>query len=160
VLIIQVNEALEALDEEAIIARVSALRPGRKCSIVMPRTTAQLPDDNYGGFNLCIDVPFDDGVTWILKVPYTGSPSPPHEMIYRGCESQVATYRTLHACGMLVPEVYAWGVGELSKPGGTSTSPSELMSQPIKLHGYYTRNCLALWGPKNLRGGMAYERSI
>jgi hypothetical protein len=78
----------------------------------------------WGSSNVCLDVTFDDGVVWILKVSYYDGPSVPAEMARRSCRSEVATYRALHAGGVMVPEVYAWGVGQMSKPGSEFYIPT------------------------------------
>jgi hypothetical protein len=68
-----------------------------------------------GGPNLHIPIIFEDGCEWLLRLPVFRSPPKPANMCALIRTSEVLTYQALHSAGVLVPEVYSWGMGSLSE---------------------------------------------
>jgi len=76
-------------------------------------------EGNLGtGINIHVPITFDDGEEWLLRIPSYGDKPFPKNVTAQTRESEVCTYKILHAAGVLVPEVYSWGMGTLSKKKG------------------------------------------
>ena len=106
---------------KAVKREAEALRPGHTCTVVQAsRDHSVRPSEgNLGtGINIHVPITFDDGEEWLLRIPSYGDKPFPENVTAQTRESEVCTYKVLHAAGVAVPEVYSWGMGTFSKKKG------------------------------------------
>lgn len=105
------------LDETAMIKCLEELRPGHKCSVMLPADFYQIHLDLTGAFNIHIEAHFDDGVKWLFRLTgYPVGPAPP-ETRKRLIRSEAVTYQVLHEAGVPIAKLHDWGSGSFSKTG-------------------------------------------
>jgi hypothetical protein len=120
----QFEDALSDLDLDALKNELEVLRPGHTCEIAMPDIT-EIDEECHGGLNIHIPILFDDGVEWMLRLNGYDRDHPPFEVLEYKRRSEVATMMALQSVTDLVPKVYGWGVGKLSKTNGESPGDDE-----------------------------------
>lgn len=81
---------------------------------------AEIDEECHGGQNIHIPILFDDGVEWILRLNGYDRAHPPFGVLEYKRRSGVATMMALQTVTNLVPRVYSWGIGKLSKTKGMS----------------------------------------
>jgi hypothetical protein len=68
-----------------------------------------------GGFNIHLEVSFEDGVEWLVRIPKYNRGDGPVDLLQQVLESEAHTYKMLLDHGIPVPAVHHWGLGEFSK---------------------------------------------
>jgi hypothetical protein len=110
---------LADLDEQAMIHRISQLRPNAPFLAVVPKS----PDGGarlIGSVNLHLQVNFEDGVQWLIRISMYGTHDGPVDLLRNNLESEALTYKLLYKHGIPVPVVHHWGTGEFSKTNSES----------------------------------------
>jgi len=87
--------------------------------VVIPKTQEEMMV-LMGSFNLHLEVKFEDGVEWLVRISMYGKGDGPVDLLRNNLESEALTYKLLHDHGIPVPAVHDWGVGEFSKTKSTS----------------------------------------
>ena len=111
---------LADLDGEAIARRIADLRPDAPFKVIMPRTFEETLDLS-GGFNMHVEVAFEDGVQWLVRISKYGKGDGPVDLWRNNLESEALTYKLLYDHVIPVPVVHDWGMGEFSKTQSSST---------------------------------------
>ena len=89
------------------------------CSAWLPKEHDSLEGLNFGGFNLHVDIKFDDGIVWIARFRMLKINRPSVEKINFDRLSEVATYRYLRETTIPVPAVYDFALdGSKDNPVG------------------------------------------
>jgi hypothetical protein len=99
-----------------------------------------LEEHNEVGTNIHIPISLEDGGELFLRVPgFVDRPEPP--MISAQIRtSEALTYKALRSGGVLVPEVYSWGSGTLSKSRGVCQIGTDVLtSGPCFTHILYSK---------------------
>jgi hypothetical protein len=110
----QIQTCLDDLDEVAVAARVEHLRPKSPFTLKIPKTPDET-DELDGGFNLHVQVFFEDDVKWLIRFTRYGKGHGPAKLLENNLESEALTYKLLLENGIPVPAVHDWGVAVLSK---------------------------------------------
>lgn len=117
----QTRPAVDDLDTGKLKTRAESLRPGHCCVIQewTPDNLKALWMAQGSFFNMHLDISFDDGVTWMVRIPdYAMAFRSPPDIRKRVRHSEALTHRVLSQAGVPVPVVYDWGQGVLSKTNG------------------------------------------
>lgn len=61
---------------------------------------------NFGGFNLHVDITFDDGIIWLARFRLLQINQPSTEKVNFDRMSEVATYQLLRSTTIPVPQVF------------------------------------------------------
>lgn len=83
-----------------------------------------------GGINIHIPIRSEGAKDWLLRIPSYADRPEPADMVERVRNSEVLTYTALRAAGVLVPEVYSWGFGTVSKSAGKQHCKHRLNIRP------------------------------
>jgi hypothetical protein len=87
------------------IALAESLRPGYTCS--PPSPGALQPDNAVGyGRTLSLEIGWDDGTSWIIKIRPHRRQDPPMEALRMSVLSEMTTMIALRKRGAKVPEVH------------------------------------------------------
>ena len=97
---------IRQIDITALCRRASFLRNGVFCSASLPGEHDSLKELHFGGFNLHVDIKFDDGVVWLARFRLLKINCPPPEKVDFDRLSEVATYRLLRNTNIPVPSVH------------------------------------------------------
>jgi hypothetical protein len=113
----QASETIADLDVEKLNKEILALEPG--VNFAMEKRLGDVSDRrDDGGINIHLPIKFEGGKKWLLRIPSYGDKPEPADMVELIRTSEVLTYKALRAAGVLVPEVYSWGFGTVSKSAG------------------------------------------
>jgi hypothetical protein len=96
---------LAKIDVSALIKEAKQLRPGYAC-----QGPTEVVEGAQGvivnGGNIHIVLTFEDGVKWLARIKQSWGISPPPHVQRIEKLSEVATCRTLHDSGIMVPRVW------------------------------------------------------
>jgi hypothetical protein len=113
----QASETIADLDEEKLNKEILALEPG--VNFTVEKRLGDVSDRrDDGGVNIHLPIKFEGGKEWLLRISSYGDRPEPADMVELIRTSEVLTYKALRAGGVLVPEVYSWGFGTVSKSAG------------------------------------------
>jgi len=103
---------IQQINITELCKRATFLRNGVLCSASLPGEHDSLKELQFGGFNLHVDIKFDDGVVWLarFRVLKINRPSPEKTDFDR--LSEVATYRLLRTTKILVPSVHDFALDQ------------------------------------------------
>ena len=103
----------------ALCTRASLLRNGMNCSVWLPREHECLKSLDFGGFNLHVDIKFNDGIVWIARFRLLKINRPSIGKINFDRLSEVAVYSRLRQTTIPVPVVYDFALdGNVDNPVG------------------------------------------
>lgn len=97
---------IHQIDISALCARASLLRNGVICSASLPQEHESLEGLQFGGFNLHVDIKFDDGIVWVARFRVLKVNHPSIEKVNFDRLSEVSVYRLLRQTIIPVPAVY------------------------------------------------------
>ena len=113
----QASETIADLDDEKLKKEILALEPGE--NFTLEKHLGDVSDRrDDGGVNIHIPIKFEGGKEWLLRIPSLSEVPEPADMVAQVRTSEVLTYKALREGGVLVPEVYSWGFGTVSKTAG------------------------------------------
>jgi hypothetical protein len=113
----QASETIADLDVDKLNKEILALEPG--VNFIVERRLGDVSDRrDDGGINIHLPIKFEGGKEWLLRIPSYGDKPEPADMVEQIRTSEVLTYKALREGGVLVPEVYSWGFGTVSKSAG------------------------------------------
>jgi hypothetical protein len=113
----QASETIADLDVDKLNKEILALEPG--VNFTVEKRLGDVSDRrDDGGVNIHLPIKFEGGKEWLLRIPSYGDKPEPADMVEQIRTSEVLTYKALRAGGVLVPEVYSWGFGTVSKSAG------------------------------------------
>jgi hypothetical protein len=128
----QASETIADVDVEKLNKEVMALEPG--VNFTLEKHLGDVSDRrDDGGPNIHIPIKFEGGKEWLLRIPSYGYKPEPADMVALVRTSEVLTYKALRAGGVLVPEVYSWGFGTVSKSAGEQSCCRRLNTRSMLL---------------------------
>ncbi|KAK0390712.1 hypothetical protein NLU13_0215 [Sarocladium strictum] len=104
------QKLLDRINTRALAARASSLRQGIACSIPSLHHETEQQPSAMGGMNIHLDVIFEDGVTWIVRIRKFDSTSPPAAVRDHIFRSEVATLKFLEEIDIPTPKVHGFGL--------------------------------------------------
>lgn len=113
----QASETIADLDVEKLNKEILVLEPG--VNFTVEKRLGDVSDRrDDGGINIHLPIKFEGGKEWLLRIPSFSDKPEPADMVELIRTSEVLTYKALREAGVLVPEVYSWGFGTISKSAG------------------------------------------
>lgn len=97
-------ELIQRIDVSALVARASHLRQGIPCST--PKLDYEGAQRVMGGMNYHVELTFDDGVKWIVRIRRFNITSPPAVLRDHIFQSEVATLKFLEKTRVPAPKVF------------------------------------------------------
>jgi len=125
----QASETIADLDVEKLKKEILALEPGKNFTLETRLGDVSDRTDD-GGINIHIPIRSEGAKDWLLRIPSYADRPEPADMVERVRNSEVLTYKALRAAGVLVPEVYSWGFGTVSKSAGKQHCKHRLNIRP------------------------------
>ncbi|WVQ96983.1 hypothetical protein IAU59_004092 [Kwoniella sp. CBS 9459] len=109
--------------QDSIIQDCSNLRPGHTCHLHIPESADRMNEAKIAGtFNVNLQLTFDDGVEWMVRVRQNEGHRPPPQVVDPDIRTEVATLNWLKSNGMPVPG--AWLPSHITKLDSGVPGPS------------------------------------
>jgi hypothetical protein len=110
---------IHQINISALCARASLLRNGVDCFASLPQEHESLKGLQFGGFNLHVDLKFDDGIVWVARFRLLKVNRPSVAKVNFDRLSEVSVYRLLRQTTIPVPAVYDFALdGSEDNPVG------------------------------------------
>ncbi|EPQ53246.1 hypothetical protein GLOTRDRAFT_79352 [Gloeophyllum trabeum ATCC 11539] len=130
----EITTLLSLVNADALCSRASLLRGGKTCSLkgLSCEPEESLILTRMGGMNYHVTIDFEDGVSWICRIPRLHAGTAPAELRRRILLSEAATLRFLADAGIPVPRVYDYEVSRIPTTIGVNyIMMSKLEGKPL-----------------------------
>ncbi|KAI0871249.1 hypothetical protein GGS24DRAFT_472212 [Hypoxylon argillaceum] len=114
----ELEELIKKINTTALETRARHLRGGIPCSIPPLEYNHATHSSVMGGMNYHVEISFDDGVKWIVRIRRFNTTSPPPALRDYIFQSEVATLKFLESINIPAPRVYDFALEGKSNPIG------------------------------------------
>lgn len=114
----EITNLIDKINVSALISQASSLRGVLRCSIPQSlQYDRSTRSSVMGGMNFHIELLFDDGISWLVRIRRSNVTSPLAELQDYILRSEVSTLRFLSGTSIPVPNVFDYNFSEKNPVG-------------------------------------------